>query len=119
MQSMQTHTSACFLFLVADRISKSMQLSVPLPCASRSHAPPTRYNLSVGCQPASDLQYVYEGHPGGLSPLPTFGVVAAHPILYMIPLEELIPAYDLVRTDCRQTSCSQFSTNVGKNRDPT
>ncbi len=33
------------------------------------------YSVAVGAQPEDELQYIYEGAPGGLKVLPTYGVV--------------------------------------------
>ncbi|PNH10427.1 Peroxisomal multifunctional enzyme type 2 [Tetrabaena socialis] len=48
------------------------------------------YALGLGCSAARDLKYVYEGDEG-FAVLPTYGIVAAHPALALVPLESYLP----------------------------
>lgn len=50
------------------------------------------YALGLGCSAAtpSDMRYVYEGSTA-FAPLPTYGIVAAHPALERVPLGAYLP----------------------------
>ncbi|GFR48960.1 hypothetical protein Agub_g10974, partial [Astrephomene gubernaculifera] len=48
------------------------------------------YALGLGCDPTSDLRYVYEGSKD-FAVLPTYAIVAAHPSLDLVPLASYLP----------------------------